>query len=79
MPDGVIKQCRHCFVDEAGDPVLFDARGNDMPGKEGCSKYFMLGVLEVPDPVLLTADLERLREELLADPYFQGVPSMQVE
>ena len=59
--------------------MLFDARGNDMPGKEGCSKYFMLGVLEVPDPVLLTADLERLRAELLADPYFQGVPSMQVE
>lgn len=70
---------RHYFVDEAGDPVLFDARGNAMPGQEGCSKHFILGVLDVPDPVSLAAELEALRAQLLADPYFHGVPSMQPE
>lgn len=70
---------RHYYVDEAGDPVLFDARGNALPGQEGCSKYFILGVLDVPDPQALAADMETLRAQLLSDPYFDGVPSMQPE
>lgn len=73
------QQNRHYFVDEAGDPVLFDARGNALPGQAGCSKYFMLGVLDVPAPLALAAELEALRAQLLADPYFRGVPSMQPE
>jgi hypothetical protein len=30
----------HYFVDEAGDPVLFDGRGRVLIGMEGCSRYF---------------------------------------
>lgn len=70
---------RHYFVDEAGDPVLFDAKGRALPGQEGCSRHFILGVLDVVDPVALGAELEALRAELLADPYFRDVPSMQPE
>ena len=70
---------RHYFVDEAGDPTLFDARGRVLVGQEGCSRYFMLGVLDVADPVALAADLGVLRQTLLSDPYFSGVPSMQPE
>lgn len=70
---------RHYFVDEAGDPVLFDAKGRALPGQEGCSRYFILGVLDVVDPVALGTELETLRLELLADPYFRDVPSMQSE
>ena len=69
---------KHYFVDEAGDPVLFDAKGRILIGSEGCSRYFAVGLLDVPDPATLTADLEGLRTELLADPYFKDVPSMQV-
>lgn len=68
---------RSVYVDEAGDPTLFDARGRAMPGREGCSRHFVLGALEVADPVALAADLEALRASLLADPYFKAVPSMQ--
>ncbi len=39
----------------------------------------MLGVLDVADPVALGADLNALRQTLLTDPYFSGVPSMQPE
>ena len=78
-PLGLPPQSRHYFVDEAGDPVLFDARGNALPGQEGCSRHFILGVLDVPDPVALATDMEALRAQLLADPYFHGVPSMQPE
>ncbi|MCY2930579.1 MAG: DUF3800 domain-containing protein [Planctomycetota bacterium] len=67
----------HYFVDEAGDPTLFDAKGRIIVGNEGCSKYFLLGKLDVEDPGALTQGLEELRKALLADPYFKGIPSMQ--
>jgi hypothetical protein len=71
--------CRNYFVDEAGDGVLFNARGRVIVGKEGCSRTFMLGVLDVAAPADLAEALETLRGGLIADPYFRGVPSMQPE
>ncbi|MBQ0959984.1 DUF3800 domain-containing protein [Ideonella sp. 4Y11] len=70
---------RHCYVDEAGDPTLFSARGQVRVGEEGCSRYFMMGALEVTEPGRLAQDLTALRADLMADPYFRGVPSMQPE
>lgn len=67
------------FVDEAGDPTLFDRNGRILVGNEGCSKYFILGKLDVADPVALQTSLDNLRANLLADPYFKRVPSMQPE
>lgn len=69
----------HYFVDEAGDPVLFDVKGRVLVGNEGCSKYFIVGKLNVDDPNGLGIKLEALRSVLLADPYFKRVPSMQPE
>jgi hypothetical protein len=69
----------HFFVDEAGDPTLFDAKGRILVGQEGCSKTFILGKLDVADPAALHRTLEQLRANLLADPYFKRVPSMQAE
>lgn len=68
---------RSVFVDEAGDPVLFDSRGRALPGQEGCSRHFILGALEVADAAALAIDLIALRQTFLADPYFRDVPSMQ--
>jgi len=69
----------HYFVDEAGDPTLFNSRGRLIVGDEGCSRYFILGKLEIDEPDVLSAQLETLRQELLADPYFKAVPSMRPE
>lgn len=66
----------HYFVDEAGDPRLFDSKGRVVVGTEGCSKYFILGKLDVDEPAALTAAMEKLRADLQADPYFKGMPSM---
>ncbi|MFP4500720.1 MAG: DUF3800 domain-containing protein [Candidatus Hydrogenedentota bacterium] len=68
-----------CFVDEAGDPVLFDRKGRVRVGVEGCSRYFMMGKLYVANLGDLNRRLEGLRTDLLADPYFKDVPSMQPE
>jgi hypothetical protein len=70
---------RYYFVDESGDGTLFDSRGRVLIGNEGISRYFVLGVLDVPDPEQLHNELEELRQNLLADPYFKKVPSMQPE
>jgi hypothetical protein len=69
----------HYFVDEAGTPTLFRRRRESIVGREGCSNHFILGKLEIDDPELLQRRLDDLRAELLADPYFKDVPSMQPE
>lgn len=68
---------RHYFVDEAGDGTLFNRRGKVIIGTEGCSRFFMLGLLDAPNPTILQTSLDTLRAQLLADPYFRKIPSMQ--
>jgi hypothetical protein len=69
---------RYYYVDEAGDPTLFASRGGRVIAgtRDGCSRFFILGKLDVPDPEALADALTALRKQLLADPYFKGVPSM---
>lgn len=77
MTGGSTNSELHFFVDEAGDPTLFDGKGRILVGEEGCSKYFIVGKLDVDDPPTLKTALDDLRARLLADPYFRRVPSMQ--
>lgn len=67
------------FVDETGDGVIFDSKGRILVGTGKVQDYFILGMVECWDLKALEADLEALRRELLADPYFKGVPSMLPE
>lgn len=73
------RSIRHYFVDEAGDLTLFNGKGKVILGTEGCSRFFILGLLDVSEPESLARNLEELRSNLLADPYFKNVPSMQPE
>ncbi|MDD5268349.1 MAG: DUF3800 domain-containing protein [Methylococcales bacterium] len=68
------------FVDEAGDPTLFKGRrGTPLVGSPGCSRFFILGKLEVENPAVLAHKLKVLRTELLNDLYFTGVESFRPE
>ena len=67
------------FVDEAGDPTIFHSSGKIIANTSGCSRFFMLGKLEVAEPQALAQGLALLRQELLADPYFAGVESFKPE
>ncbi|MBL9091405.1 MAG: DUF3800 domain-containing protein [Planctomycetaceae bacterium] len=71
-------ECRY-FVDEAGDPTLFNRGKQIVVGKEGCSTYFVLGLLDIAAPEVVGKQLHELRESILADPYFKNVPSLQPE
>ncbi len=70
---------RHYFVDEGGDSTLFSRKGKVLIGTEGCSRFFVLGMLDVLHPTTLQFDIDNLRAELTNDPYFQNVPSMRLE
>lgn len=64
------------FVDEAGDPTLFGKGGKVVAATQGCSRFFILGKLECRDVAALSVDLARLRDDLLVDPFFKHVPSL---
>jgi hypothetical protein len=80
VPDEIVsgEQKKRYFVDEAGDPTLFNRRKQIVVGQEGCSTFFILGLLDVKSPDGLGRDLTELRQRVLADPYFKGMPSMQL-
>lgn len=69
----------HLFVDEAGTPDIFDAKGRNNLGKEGCSRFFFLGMMEVDEPRELAEALKALRQQMIADPYFSSAPSFKPE
>ena len=68
---------RHYFVDECGDSTFFSKTGKVLVGTEGCSRFFILGLLDVPNPVVLKDRFDELRARLISDSYFKNVPSMQ--
>ena len=68
---------RRYFVDEGGDGILFSRKGKVLVGTEGCSRFFILGLLDVPDPMALNDRFDELRERIMSDSYFRNVPSMQ--
>lgn len=67
--------CGHYYLDEAGDATIFGDKGRVIIGTEGCSRFAMLGLLEVEDPHRLTEEMGALRASLIHEPYFHGVPS----
>lgn len=62
---------RSYFVDEAGDSDIFNKKGKVIIGSAGFSKYFILGLLDIPNPKGIESDLNDLRLQLLKDPYFK--------
>lgn len=69
---------RHYYVDEGGDSTLFARNGKVTIETPGCSRFFILGLLDLPDPTGLQNAFDDLRSRLVSDPYFNAVPSMQV-
>ena len=65
------------FVDEAGDPTFYDKQGNLIVGQPGCSPILILGFVETANPAKLRQELLSLQEDVVNDPYFQGVPSLK--
>jgi hypothetical protein len=65
------------YVDESGDPVFFDKKGNDLVKIGKASRVFIAGYMECEKPNLIHKALEKIRLEIKDDPYLSPVPSMQ--
>jgi len=64
------------FVDESGDPVFFNRKGDCIVGREGCSKVLIIGFVMIDDPASIRKGLSHLRRTVLDDSYFKGIPSL---
>lgn len=71
-----IEDAHWYFVDEAGDPVFYDARGNLIVGTEGCSPILALGFVETQNPSAMRQALAELHAHIANDKYLQGIPSL---
>jgi hypothetical protein len=78
-PQSNLPEAQHLFVDEAGTPTLFHESGKPIADTYGCSRFFILGKLEVENPPALAAALTELRQKMLADPLFAGTQSFKPE
>jgi hypothetical protein len=65
------------FIDEAGDPVFYNAKGEMIVGTEGCSKVLIIGYVRTADPEPIRKALEKVRREIKNDQYLKSVPSIQ--
>ncbi len=65
------------FVDESGDGVLFDRKGRPLFLAPGNLQHFILGMVDLKDERALHHELEQLRQDILRDKYYAGVPSLQ--
>jgi len=72
-----IKDQNYFFVDESGDPVFYNKYGKNIVGTEGCSKILILGFVLTDNPRDIRLRLEKLRQEIISDTYFSGMPSIE--
>lgn len=70
--------CSTYYVDEAGDGVIFDRKGRVLIG-ETTPRFFMLGMIRATQDADHATRLRQLREELMANPLYAGIPSLQPE
>lgn len=64
------------FVDESGDTTFYNRKGELIVGQPGCSSILLLGFIETTDPHNLRRAVLDLQREIIADPYYEGVPSI---
>lgn len=65
------------FVDEAGDPVFYNAKGDMIVGSEGCSKILTIGYIRTTNPEPIRKALDNVRNEIRRDTYLKSIPSVQ--
>ncbi len=64
------------YIDESGDPKVIGRRGVDLLAAGTVSPVFMLGYLETTQPHELAVALNKVREEIVSDPYLAEIPSL---
>jgi hypothetical protein len=78
VKDETLNPEAYFFVDETGDLTRFNKKGKSMLGLEGVSKTFILGAARFyADPEKYRKDFDAIRQEILANPFFQDLRSVK--
>ena len=64
------------YFDESGSPSILGHHGKNLLEKGLTSKTFSVGYIQTDNPHELFVQLENLRNEIMQDEYFKGVPSI---
>lgn len=68
----------HRFLDEAGDTTFYGKGKVPLLGAAGVSKYFILGILTVNEPLdIVRKKINELQNNIVSDVYLLEVPSIQ--
>lgn len=62
------------FIDESGDPTFYGKGNRLIVGEPGCSRIFLLGFVEVLDPLPIRQKLLELQSYVVNNPYFSKEP-----
>ena len=65
------------YIDEAGDPIFYNRKGDLIVGNEGCSKILLIGFVRTQDPKHIREALLSLKRELSKDKYLKNIPSIK--
>ena len=72
------KEFQHRFLDEAGDTTFYGKGKIPIVGQEGVSKAFIIGMVKFKEPLQpIREKIEELKQQVIADPYFKDIPSIQ--
>lgn len=73
-----MKEKLHYFLDEAGDTTFYGKRGLPLIGTEGVSRYFLMGMIRVNEPLQPLRDrIAGLSTGVLTSEYYKGVPTVE--
>lgn len=68
----------HRFLDEAGDTTYFGKGKKNIIGLKGVSSFFIIGMVKFFEPIpIIRNNLILLQNQVIEDPYFLEVPSIQ--
>ncbi len=77
MVNKITKPHYHRFLDEAGDTTFYGKGRVPILGSEGVSKYFILGMLTINEPLQMARNkVIHLQNTITSDPYLFGIPSI---
>src|SRR5690606_12521079 len=69
---------QHYFLDEAGDPSFFGKGKTIIVGQQGVSLYYILGMVQFEGNLQAVRNkVLQLQKEILTNPYFAGIGSME--
>jgi hypothetical protein len=64
------------FVDESGDPIFFDRKGNDLVKNGGSSPVFMVGFIDTEKMNDISRHVTEFRQDIMSDSYLLRIPSI---